>query len=159
ACRPYDYWRISGSSDCLVVVSYSGATSDCGLAIQQALRKDVPRIALVSGVSSPKLAELLRPGRDVIVSYSDLPIPRERGFISMAGTVIPCEVWAAAIVKSEAMLRFAHEIELNENNGQEDIDKLACTLEQNTVVHVFGGGLAWAAMLDLESKLVEGGIG
>ena len=56
--RPFDYIRTGRPSDVVVVVTYSGSTTDCGDAIDFAREIGVPRIALLTAAARPLLSEL-----------------------------------------------------------------------------------------------------
>jgi sugar/nucleoside kinase (ribokinase family)/fructoselysine-6-P-deglycase FrlB-like protein len=155
--RPYDYIRVGGKSDFVVVVSYSGATKDCAEAIKAALRRKVGAIYLLTREVQPPLASLLRE-RDVVVSYGH-GVTKERGFVSIEGTVVPCAVWTAAVLGTEKITNLAQELMAADPVELRDLARhLNSHLVQARRLEVFGGGFAWPAMLDLESKLVEGGL-
>ena len=154
--RPYDYTRLAVPTDTLVVVTYSGNTHDCRTAIERAKQIGTKRIALVTGTSEPKLASLLRKG-DIVIPYGQKA--RERGFVSIAGTVSPCALWTAAAEEPSVVAKLAARLESRTNGGAENVEEMATSLNQHKVVDVFGGAWAWAAMLDIESKLTESGVG
>ena len=165
AIRPLDYIRTARTTDCVLVISYSGKTEDCAQAIARAVELNVQKIVLVTGATNPKLAGLLRRNRDDVISFGRTPKNgsgpgRERGFVSIAGTVAPCTLWTAAVVKSLEMTQLAANLNsVNEKTLQAAASRLAEALENEELIAVLGGGLAWPAMLDLESKFVESGVG
>lgn len=154
--RPYDYIRTAATSDCLIVVSHSGSTKDCAAAIEHAKYLGVSRIALVTRVPHAKLAELLRREDSVIAYGRQGP---ERGFVSIAGTVCPCALWTTAVVGAKSMVKLAQLVEKKVNGSEDAISALTATLQSCGILNVFGSGLAWPAMIDVESKFVEGGLG
>jgi len=162
--RPFDYIRLATKSDFLIVVSYSGSTVDCSEVLLHAKKIGVSNIILLTGVLKPKMQDVLRP-QDSLISYGRPAIKgkipsSERGFVSIAGTITPCTLWASAVVGVEDMVQLASELQLYRHN---DLDKLtqvlADSISKKNVIQVMGGGLAWPAMLDLESKFVEGNLG
>lgn len=155
AIRPFDFLHVKGPADAAVIVTYSGATSDCGLAIQHAHTIGVKRVVLVTGKTNPPLQRLLRP-EDISVSHTNNG--QERGFISVAGTVAPCVLWATSVLGALPMAKFTRTFgRLSIPQG--DIEHIAAALKGGHVIDTFGTGWAWPAMVDLEGKLVEGGLG
>jgi fructoselysine-6-P-deglycase FrlB-like protein len=173
--RPFDYARIGTLSSYVIVISYSGSTSDCEAVIKKATDLGVPNIVLVTGSGSPKLKRLLPHDIDDVISYktpkrSEINSlnepPRERGFISFSGTVSPCTLWSTAVIGSAEMTNLAGELYDFSNQAEPipNLSELAKILNTrpnvpDETVSVLGGGWAWPAMLDFESKLVEGGLG
>jgi sugar/nucleoside kinase (ribokinase family)/fructoselysine-6-P-deglycase FrlB-like protein len=163
--RPFDYIRVGAKSSHIFIISYSGATADCGDAIKRAKELGVRQIVLVTSSAKPELGQLLRlRDEDKIISYGrplrkDEKPSKERGFISFAGTVAPCALWTAAVSGSIEMMKFAEMIE--DNNVIDDSArlKLSSSIKAGETLSIFGGGLAWPAMLDIESKFVESGLG
>jgi fructoselysine-6-P-deglycase FrlB-like protein len=166
--RPFDYLRSRASVSHVFVVSYSGSTADCGEVICDAKARGVKSIILVTRASKPKLGELLDTAADdVVVSYGrKMPggdgVPMERGFVSISGTVTPCALWTAAAVGSFAMAQLARELDsMDDEKLRSAAERMASALKANPhqPIPVFGGGFAWPAMFDIESKFVEGGLG
>lgn len=166
AIRPFDYYRMPGYCDCLIVVSHSGRTSDCGLAIERAVGLGVRHIAIVTAAREPRLADVSMTAHHAsvsveVISYSQ-PNGRpglERGFVSVAGTVSPCAVFAASVAELRDFSTIAADLEEKRNGNTESIRSIISALREGRVIHVFGGGFAWPAMLDIESKFTEGGLG
>lgn len=164
AIRPFDYIRAARVSDYLLVITYSGASEDCAEAIGRALELGVKTIVLITGAVAPELARLLRRNQDVVISFGrpgkSGGSQRERGFVSIAGTVAPCALWTAAAMGSLEMTRFATSLEVNGGlDLEEAARRIAKPLRERKNVAVLGGGLAWPAMVDMESKFTEGGLG
>ncbi|MDO9532956.1 MAG: hypothetical protein Q7O12_12610, partial [Deltaproteobacteria bacterium] len=170
--HPFNYIRIGSLSNYVIVVSYSGSTPDCGAVIRKALSMGVRNVVLLTGSGNPKLKNLLQQNDNNVISYrtpvrsaKDITIepPKERGFISFAGTVSPCTLWVSAVVGSVEMANLAGE--LNEFYNMADpipnIAELGKLIKEKPgeTVSVLGGGFAWPAMLDIESKFVEGDLG
>lgn len=162
--HPLDYIRIAGHSDTVIVISHSGSTIDCREVVEHAIRRCVGRIIVLTGSARPQLKSALRPGKDLIISYArrtSPKLPGEKGFVSIARTVAPCAVWAAAAVGWSRYGQFVEMIEQTQRDNAEvsAISKLSEALSKGETLHVLGGGLATPAMWDLESKFAEGGLG
>jgi sugar/nucleoside kinase (ribokinase family)/fructoselysine-6-P-deglycase FrlB-like protein len=156
AIKPLDYVRLGKHTDWLLVVSYSGRTKDCEEAIRVAIQLGVRRIVLVTSRRDPALGALLRE-TDLVLTYGN-DGARERGFVSISGTVAPCVLWAAACLGTKEIAA------LDEHYGLEwiktdELEPVVRTLEHNLPIDVLGGGVTWPAVLDLESKMIEGGLG
>jgi sugar/nucleoside kinase (ribokinase family)/fructoselysine-6-P-deglycase FrlB-like protein len=159
--RPFDYVRLAKRSDLVVVVSYSGSTPDCAEVISRAKVLGVGRIVLLTAATDPPLASSLDlGGADSVISYGNPEVEGrgERGFVSIAGTVAPAALWAAAVSSRAALVDIAHEFKRIINDDVKAATLLAKAIELEHPVAIFGGGLAWPAMHDLESKFVEGDI-
>jgi len=125
----------------------------------------VSQIVLITGAVNPKLGISLRRPQDCLISYGrptagSNHTPRERGFVSIAGTVAPCALWTTAVANPVEMMELARELQVDKDIdllGQ--IDLLVEAVKKGQTIPVFGGGLAWPAMYDLESKFVEGDLG
>jgi sugar/nucleoside kinase (ribokinase family) len=166
AIRPFDYLRNGVRTNNLVVLSYSGATADSEDAIKHARILGVDQIVLVTGASKPKLKESLAPEKDLVISSAGSTpginrLPRERGFVSIAGTVVPCALWSAAVVGPSRMLHFVKGLERQEPPGFDEnaVHELKTALQLRTPIAVMGGGFAWPSMIDLESKFTETFLG
>lgn len=157
--RPLDYIRLAKPADHVVAVSYSGRTADCGEAIRVAQRVGVPHVALVTAALRPRLGALLRRGKDELISYGGRGQRLERGFVSIAGTVTPCAVWTAAAEGRKQFAGLARSIRSTGDESAALIEAVAEVASGGTGLLVFGGGRAWPAMLDIESKFAEGGLG
>ena len=158
AIRPFDYIRSGRQTDYIFAITYSGSTEDCAEAISHARDVNARHVVLVTGAAEPKLRTMLRE-RDTVISLGRET--RERGFISMAATVAPCALWTAAAIGIPEMVRFAARVERGAVRSRisEIAANLIAPMETCGRIAVFGGGLAWPAMIDLESKFVEGGVG
>lgn len=162
AIRPLDYLRLAKPTDFVLIFSYSGSTSDYVEVILHARRLGAGKILLVTGVNRPLLGRTIR-GEDSIISYateSHREANRERGFISIAGTVFPCLLWVLSTRSPTDSIRLATELShldycpLSENA----LRGLADTISGVGALDVFGSGYAWPSMLDIESKFVESGL-
>ena len=165
---PFDYVRLARKTDYVIIVSYSGSTIDCREAIERAKALGVKKIVLLTGNPQPKLQNELRLSQeDIVISYGRATKdgkthPLEKGFVSIAGTVAPCALWTAAATSSVEMAHLFSDLEdwqnLNLDKLRNDAAQLIAGTKPTSVL-AFGGGLAWAALLDFESKFVEGDLG
>ena len=157
--RPFDYIRLGRKTDYVFVVTYSGSTEDCAEAVAHAKELGACHIVLMTGVADPRLRSTLRGDDDILISLGRES--RERGFVSIAATVAPCALWVAANAGIPEMASLAARIAASANWGKIDAisSALGKQIHEGGRLAVFGGGLAWPGMIDLESKFVEGGIG
>lgn len=160
--RPYDYLKAAGQSTFVFVLSYSGSTADCRAVIDAAHKRGAS-VILVTGAARPRLAESLRGFHDCVISYAPKrgakAGPRERGFVSIAGTVAPCALWTAAVTGGAAMTRLAEELQLEREHWQkQDTSSLSKAIATSGRVAVFGSGFAWPSVVDFESKFTEAGV-
>jgi sugar/nucleoside kinase (ribokinase family)/fructoselysine-6-P-deglycase FrlB-like protein len=163
--NPYDYYRGLGTkTDWLVVVSYSGHTHDCGLAIQKARILGVKRVALITNSLKPKLSGLLynvnKPGGDVIISYKAFCDTKEKSFISFAGSIVPSALFAIAsrVVSTIIDLKALQKTTERQAHVTNTMEQFIKQIARSRNIEIFGGGYAWPAILDLESKLTEGNV-
>jgi len=156
AIKPLDYVKRSKRTELLVVVSYSGKTSDCAVAIRHAQAIGVEQIALVTSAQEPGMKDILRK-QDTVISYGRTS-PRERGFFSITGTVAPCALWAAAIFGTEAVACLDRSL-ASRWSDPKSFEPLTNAIASKQTIDAFGSGFATAALLDFESKLTEGNLG
>jgi fructoselysine-6-P-deglycase FrlB-like protein len=161
---PYDYEReVVFPSDFLIVVSYSGNTMDCEQAIRKAKRDGVKRVALITASRNPKLAQLLQginqPDGDILISYGWAKYGFEKGFLTFAGVISPSLLFAMTMNNTELTKSNVEGLFTSSRSLLiEGIDKLCKAILNSGNIEILGGAYAWPAMLDLESKLVEGGV-
>ena len=154
---PSDYVATGVATDALVLVSFSGNTPDHIPVIRRARELGVQRIALICHSPQPRLGPELGPG-GLVIAYGN---PRrearaERGFVSMAATVAPCAMLLAASDGTASLAPLARP----GDRGTVRMGRvLGDAVRRNCEVHVLGSGYARSAMLDLESKWVEGDLG
>jgi hypothetical protein len=96
-----------------------------------------------------------------VISYGhpDAAGNTERGFVSIAGTVSPAALWTAAVSPRSEIVELARDLPTAVAEDLKAAERLAAAIEAEAPVAVFGGGLAWPAMHDMESKFVEGDLG
>ena len=155
-----DYLRTAGPTDAVIMVSYSGANADTAAVLTHARDLNVGRIALVTASVRPPLANLL--GRsDLVISHGN---PRgagspERGFVSIAATVAPCALFAAAIAGAGELAHLHRQLPDVLEGDMALGSRLAQAMRDELALAVIGGGWAWPAMLDIESKWAEADLG
>jgi sugar/nucleoside kinase (ribokinase family) len=184
--KPMEYLRSGKRSDVVVVISYSGRTPDCERVVHRAHALGVGRVVLVTGVPEPSIGKVLKPESDRIISYGRLRghggFGRERGFVSISGTVSPCALITGA-VKGQLPLASLSDrlgsLERARCHGDSNADddsliasarRFAKAIKASTpeggvtesgaaqtqrIIAVFGGGWAWPAVIDCESKFTE----
>ena len=163
--RPFDYVRTGIPKGFAVFVSNTGRTHDIAQALDHALSEEVPRIFFVTGAPKERLSLPLRASKDTLLSTG---ADGERGFLSVAGAVVPCFFASAAFTPSlwenpEGNLlfnRLYNNARKRAGTAYGEFQAIRSAPKiSNHPVAILGGGLAWPAMLDLESKMVEGGLG
>lgn len=154
---PSDYVATATRTDALILVSFSGNTPDHIPVIRRAVELGVTRIALLCQSHQPRLAAELPRGRGLVVPYGNArrPPKSERGFVSMAATVAPCALMLAAADGPHVLAALAGPTPTSSWFGE----ALGEALATDRSVHVFASGYARPAMLDMESKWVEGDLG
>ena len=165
--RPFDYIKSARETDAVILVSYSGGSPDIEASALHARRIGAQTIALVTGAARPRLGHFFSKENGLVISYGrrsgrqgDGGHPgRERGFVSMAGTVSPCAVWTVAAIGSEWCSRMAGAWSEITTHSAEIGERLSSSLPEGEALPVFGTGWAWPALLDLESKFVEANLG
>lgn len=164
AKRPLDYLRQDRKTDVVIAVSYSGKTPDIGATIRHAGRLGVPNTILLTGSTAPEIASgLLSPTNCEVISYGRRSNGNgariERGFVSIAGTVAPCAVMAAAALGRRSLTPLVGYVDGQQKSASDHAARLVAATREHRVLPVFGGGAAWTAMLDVESKFTEASLG
>jgi len=104
---------------------------------------------------APAVADSSALGRRIeVLSYGSPRLQRERGFVSIAATVMPAAIWVAAVHGSEAVLR---------TPAGSDRNKLADAAaalysdmgSELRLIEVLATGWAQPAAVDFESKMTE----
>ena len=164
--RPFDYVRTAVATPLVVVLSHSGQTADIEQAVQKAKQLSVGRIVLVAGVPNPPLGQSLDPQRDTILLAGSAE--QERGFLSIAGVALPAFLaWASFQTQTWAddggfkiFNRLYSEAENRALRAATDADHKARGTDWiDRRMVALGGGFSWPAVLDFESKIVEGTLG
>jgi fructoselysine-6-P-deglycase FrlB-like protein len=151
--RPFDYIRLAGEASVVVVITYSGRTSDAGEVIDHAHAIGSRVVLLTSNARAPLKQKLT--DEDTLIAYGAPDGPLERGFVSILGTVAPCALWVAASEGLEGLSVLAASLDgLVESDGRR-ADVVGGALRSDPSIALIGGGLAWPAIADLESKFVE----
>ena len=161
--RPYDFIRMGLRAPFAVFISNSGKTPDILSAILHAQNINIPKVILISGNGSSETMNILRENKDILLSTG---ANEDRGFLSVLGVISPCYLsWALAneIWSNDQGYRYFNDLymraEMKVNNSfsafkRDDDFKI---LGRKSII--LGGGFAWPAMLNLESKMVESNFG
>jgi sugar/nucleoside kinase (ribokinase family)/fructoselysine-6-P-deglycase FrlB-like protein len=168
AVTPGDYLNGAGCADTLIAVSYSGSTQDIRQVIRAAKKGEVRRIVLLTSAAAPTLAEEMRPlSSDVVMSYGPvtrggpkrvMSTVRERGFVSIAGTVAPCIPWLVAATGLHAVVDLVARIREGEGEAVSSAKALAHQAASAGRLNVVYGPGALPAARDVESKFTESGL-
>lgn len=166
ALTPGEYLSTPTRSDSVIVVSYSGSTHDHGRVIEAARHNDAPRIVLLTGSSSPTLVRELRTmEEDVYINYSPSVRAsrrgegvRERGFVSITGTVAPCVPWLTAALGIHVVVDMVDRLDSSQSGPRESALALAAAAVTTGRLHVVYGPGGHPAALDIESKFAESGL-
>lgn len=168
ALTPGDYLDGVACADTLIAVSYSGTTADIRRVILAAQQNGVRRIVLLTSASKPALADEIRPlSEDVVLSYGpagrggdpqSARAVRERGFVSIAGTVTPCIPWLVAAKGMRTVVDLVSRIRDGESQAVAAARMLAGPAIASARLNVVYGPGALPAAVDVESKFTESGL-
>lgn len=163
AVRPADFLRTSRAVDIVIAISYSGGTSDLGHVLDHAAALGVPRLVLLTAARRPPLASRLRPlSHDLLVRYGPLGEGaragvRERGFVSIAATVMPVVPFVKAKHGLPALVDLRSQLEGRETDVSVGYE--LATSGGHGELLLIGGGWASPALVDVESKFAEADLG
>ena len=160
--RPFDFIRLGIKVPTAIFISHSGKTHDVISAMEHANNLGIQRRVLITGVNQISDRIKLKP-QDIVLSTGT---NGERGFLSVAGTIVPCFMMWAALDSSiwqndEGYLRFHKLYEKAKGKAYSAFSDLKRQMTKGLAgkrILILGGGFAWPAMLDIESKMVESGI-
>jgi sugar/nucleoside kinase (ribokinase family)/fructoselysine-6-P-deglycase FrlB-like protein len=171
ALHPREYVSAARRSDVVVAVTYSGSTPDIAHVLRRARDLGVPNVFVLTASQRPDLghdfpeANFIRYGPPRPRSGFELDSParrhgtRERGFVSIAGTVLPCFLMAAATYGRAELIGLARRLDQESNDPSVELArKLSKEIDAARSLLCFGSGFAWPALLDLESKFVEAAV-
>lgn len=158
AMKPREYLVANLRNVDVLGVSYSGKSAD----VLRALEYDADhggRPRLLTGATRNKLAA--EDVRIEILSYGAPGRSAERGFLSFAGTVAPCVATANALLGESSLQRLTETITRDGAAWRALGAAIGRELHSDPmkVLHVLYAGEMRSAAVDLESKLVESGIG
>jgi sugar/nucleoside kinase (ribokinase family)/fructoselysine-6-P-deglycase FrlB-like protein len=168
--RPFDFIRTGSPTSYAIFISNSGKTPDILGAIQHAKNIGIPQLLFISGGKKPDIIKILREGRDTLLHTG---ASAERGFLSVFGVVAPCFfAWAALSDEiwndDNGYRSFNNLFSISERRVNRSLSKFREKLKNKRKsqliiserrIIILGGGFAWPAMLDLESKMVESNLG
>lgn len=168
ALTPGDYLDGVACADTVIAVSYSGTTPDIRRVILAAQQQGVRRVVLLTSASKPTLADEMRPlSEDVVLSYGPADrsgdpqsarAVRERGFVSIAGTVTPCIPWLVAATGMSTVIDLVSRIRVGESQAVAAARTLARPAVASARLNVVYGPGASPAACDIESKFTESGL-
>lgn len=138
--------------------SYSGNTKDILTVYSMCIRNSIP-VYLVTKKHYSSLPEL---NGATIISYSNSTSDaKERGFLSMAGTLIPMCIFTEAFFAQSysPFHKFLEERFIAQNEEYATGIGIAVPATSRFTVDVFYEKSSICAALDLESKFIESGVG
>lgn len=155
AMRPLEYLQLKPAAQQVVAITYSGRNADIIQVVEAAGETGVESVALVTGATDLRWVE----GRTAVrvISYGGAA-RAERGFVSIAATVQPTAVVAAAVLGQQEVLRLPAFTDATAADLA-DAAALISQAPEPAMVEVIGSGWAMPAMLDIESKLTESALG
>ena len=155
---PYQFLEFGLPVDWLLILSYSGKTRDYFPVIKHARYLGVKRIALITGNPKASLSRLLQK-QDLLVAYETLP-NLEKGFLSFSGVLLSSALMALALHPLEIDLEYVESLfHTSRQFSKPIVWKIAESLRKHQIIEIFWDTGGWPAFLDLETKLIESGIG
>lgn len=159
ACHPRDI-IIHGLNkiDTVMLFSYSGKTKDIQN-IYKLCRKKGIRVYIITKYKSSDDKSFY--DEDALISYStSKSSTKERGFISMAGTLIPMCIFGETYYSNQncsfrEFLKECFERRCNEFSNEKFFFNLP---DRKMTIDIFSGVDTSCAALDLESKFIESGL-
>ncbi|WP_422749967.1 SIS domain-containing protein [Mycobacterium sp. WMMD1722] len=166
ALTPGEYLAGAARSDTVIAVSYSGASPDIRHVIRAAKQRGGERIVLLTSADKAPVSDELRPlSEDFVLSYGPANRVkggriggRERGFVSIAGTVAPCIPWLVAASGVSAAVDLAARVREGEMHAVQVAKSLAAPAALSGRLNVVYGPGALASARDVESKFTESGL-
>ena len=159
-CHPRDFmFEKLDKVSTVILFSYSGKTNDI-ISVYRLCKQNNINVFVITKMAYDQASEYY----DVndVISYSDSIInSKERGFISMAGTLIPMVLFGKLFFDERVESFETYLKECFENRSSFSYDKL---FEINPhcnklTIDIFSGADTKCAGHDLESKIIESGIG
>jgi sugar/nucleoside kinase (ribokinase family)/fructoselysine-6-P-deglycase FrlB-like protein len=162
--RPFDFIRYGVQVPTAIFVSNSGKTIDVVRALEHALDLGIETRVFITGANPEIAASYLRPRKDLLLCTG---ADGERGFLSVAGTIVPCFMIQSSLSgqawnEDSGYLKFHRLFESARVKATKAFSEMERRIPKDLVgkrVVILGGGFAWPAMLDIESKMVESGTG
>lgn len=159
-CKPRDV-VVNGlrKVDAVFLFSYSGKTKDIQIVYELCKKNKIP-VYIITKLD-PKISKGLFDERSVISYNSSKTNSKERGFLSMAGTLIPMCLFAELFFDNDTIsfrdfLRFCFEKRIIEFSKEQYFFRLP---NQKICIDIFSGADTSSAAIDLESKFIESGLG
>lgn len=145
--------------DAMLLFSYSGKTKDI-LQVYNYCKTHNIRVYIISRISLDAIKENYV--REDVISYcTSKKSSSERGFLSMAGTLIPIILFGMQFYKNDNLnyITFLNNCFEKWSVFFEQLKIKWKEFSNNPVMDIFSGIDTAAAAIDLESKIVESGIG
>jgi|GEM_PF-1096466 len=159
ACYPRDVFiRGLNKITAVILFSYSGKTKDIK-SVYDFCQKEGVRVYIITKYVSESTDNLYH--NENIISYNaSKSNTKERGFISMAGTLIPMCLFGEIYFKCahndfRAYLKECFERRSNELSTVHPLQKLP---HRNLNIDIFSGADTSCSAIDLESKFIESGL-
>jgi fructoselysine-6-P-deglycase FrlB-like protein len=161
--KPFDFIRMGFNVPFAILISNSGKTPDIMSAFKQAQNMGIPKVLLISGNKQLESMDILRKDNDILL-YTGAN--EDRGFLSVLGVIIPCFLsWAVSeeIWFKDEGYRYFNDLylksEIKVNNNFSKYKRNVDFKISGRKSIILGGGFAWPAMLNIESKMVESNFG
>jgi sugar/nucleoside kinase (ribokinase family) len=143
----------------VLLCSYSGKSKDI-LAAKDYIKKTNPQIKIV--VITQRLEDDFE-GEEHILSYGINASTKERGFISVAGIIIPCYYFTNLFYRDEISFHdyigeVKNKIEFEMVNIESTLSKML-TNKKRLIIDIFYDDFNHFIASDLESKFIESGVG
>lgn len=165
AMKPFDYLRMGIKTETIILFTYSGKTPDILSVIKKAKKLEVKRMIVITANKTEKLVRNIR-RKDIILLMNHKS--KERGFIPVSGSILPCvALWlyykkvSSSLNLREAFKSFRRESEnklLTSISNGNCMEKVRNALVRRNKICLLGGGNAWPAIYDIENKLREGKV-
>lgn len=161
ALRPMDVIRAGGGFDRVVGISYSGGTDDVRQSIVLGASAGAETWLITGGMAPLSMTRRSGPTRIVGYGYSEggSQRSRESGFVSFVGAASPLVLLLSAVCSIDLVREVIRDSELT-GEAEEAVTILGEHFGPRGEggLAVIGSGWCEPAMLDLESKFVEGGL-
>jgi sugar/nucleoside kinase (ribokinase family) len=184
--HPLEFVRAEKAFDWLIVISNSGTTRDCADAMRFGYHRcGIRRMILISGTATPEIGQTDEfQAEDTVHTVLEYPARSgqlERGFVAISAVVAPCAVWTAALEGASATASLLERYQaLAVGDLDLSLERLAdpelefegsflhlpvvtndLRLPHAPPIHAIAIGSGWCrpAIVDLESKFVEGRLG
>lgn len=164
AIPPFEFEGLKNLQKDTVVwlLSYGGSNPDIMGAAKRTANLEVKNCIVLTGARNSKLARFARDNSWHLVYLK----AEERGFVSTIGMLAMISALVGILIPDERVDEMAHFFdEVNLLNLAKNADRTSKEIATNfsdridsTHIIALGSGWGWPALIDFESKIVEGGI-